>query len=308
MSKFSIVIAVFNKAEFIKNTIQSVLNQTIQEFELVIVNDGSTDDSESAILEFQDDRIHYVSQSNKGASAARNEGIQQCSNSYVAFLDADDKWLPDHLETINKLIHDFPGEKVFATNSILIKNGHFFDKKYSFPDFNKAVSVNFFEASLQDSVLNSSTIVVLKSAFQETGIYDINLESGEDTDLFIRLGIIYRVVFSPNICVHINLTQNSLMLSTQSISQKPTFNKYAEHEVKIPSLKKYLDQNRYSLCILAKRTNDTAAFEENLNKIDLNNLNNKQQQLLKLPGSLIRILIKFKKLSERFGIRPLIRK
>ena len=308
MSKFSIVIAVFNKAEFIKNTIQSVLNQTIQEFELVIVNDGSTDGSESAILAFKDDRIHYVSQSNKGASAARNVGIQQASNPYIAFLDADDKWLPDHLETIQKLMNEVPGEKVFATNSLILRNNKQFGKSYSVSFSRGSNVVNYFQASLLDSILHSSTLVAHADVFKQVGMYDHELESGEDTDLYVRIGVAYQVVFNPKVCVHIQQTQNSLMLATQTIAQKPDFKKYEALEASNIHLKKYLDQNRYSLCILAKRTGDHKAYNENLKKIDFDNLNKKQQQLLKLPGSLIRTLLKFKKLAERFGIRPVIRK
>jgi len=308
MSKFSIVIAVFNKEEFITNTIQSVLNQTIQEFELVIVNDGSTDGSESAIRAFKDDRIHCVSQSNKGASAARNAGIQQSSNPYIAFLDADDRWLPNHLETIEELITDFPEEKVFATNSLIVKNRTQFDKTYSLSFSSGSNLVNYFQASLLDSVLHSSTLVAHADVFKQIGRYDNDLESGEDTDLYIRIGLQYSIVFNPKVCVHIQQTGNSLMLATQTIAQKPNFEKFESLEQQHPRLKKYLNQNRYSLCVLAKRTGNQRAFDENLKKIDLNNLNSKQKRILKLPSNMVKVLIKLKKLGEQFGIRPVIRK
>src|SRR5699024_4728750 len=113
--KFSVVITVYNKGKQIKNTLKSVLNQTYQDFEIIIINDGSTDDSEKEILKFEDSRIRYYFQENKGAAGARNAGIKKAKNDFIAFLDADDYWFPFYLEEQKKSIEKFPKEKVFST-------------------------------------------------------------------------------------------------------------------------------------------------------------------------------------------------
>src|SRR5690606_21977683 len=104
MFKFSVVISVFNKEKYIAETLKSVLNQTFTDFEIIILNDGSMDNSQAEILKFDDPRIKYFSQRNQGAAAARNEAIQKAENDYIALLDADDYWYPFYLEEQKKSI------------------------------------------------------------------------------------------------------------------------------------------------------------------------------------------------------------
>ena len=97
MIKISIIIPVFNGERFIKKAIESVLNQNFKDFELIIVNDGSTDDTLNIIKEFEDDRISVVSQENMGPGASRNNALKMASGEYVMFLDSDDWLCPDSL-------------------------------------------------------------------------------------------------------------------------------------------------------------------------------------------------------------------
>ena len=105
---FSIVIPLYNKELSISNTIQSVLDQTFQNFEIVIVNDGSTDNSVKEVEEFDDKRIRLIHQKNQGVSAARNRGIEEAKYEWVAFLDADDLWMKEHLEEYAKVVIENP--------------------------------------------------------------------------------------------------------------------------------------------------------------------------------------------------------
>ena len=105
----------FNKERSIKSTITSVLKQTVADFELLVINDGSTDKSREMVAGIQDSRIKIVDKPNGGVSNTRNEGIKFASNTYVALLDADDLWEPDFLETIRKLIADYPEAECYTT-------------------------------------------------------------------------------------------------------------------------------------------------------------------------------------------------
>src|SRR5699024_6424946 len=100
---FSIVIPLYNKELSITNTLQSVLNQTFTDFEVVIVNDGSTDNSVEKVEAFNDPRIRLIHQANAGVSAARNKGIEEANYDWISFLDADDLWMENHLSILKNM-------------------------------------------------------------------------------------------------------------------------------------------------------------------------------------------------------------
>src|SRR5690554_4101955 len=113
---FSVIIPLYNKELSITNTVQSVLDQTYQNFEIVIINDGSTDNSIKAVESIKDNRIRLIHQENQGVSAARNRGIQEARYNWIAFLDGDDLWEQSHLQEIILMMLKFPDEKVFVTS------------------------------------------------------------------------------------------------------------------------------------------------------------------------------------------------
>ena len=117
MAFFTVIIPLYNKESYVENTINSILNQTFTNYEVLIVNDCSTDDSVAKVKPFLSEKIKLIAHSdNKGLSAARNTGIQNANSDYITFLDADDLWKPTFLETIHQLITDFPEAKIFGTN------------------------------------------------------------------------------------------------------------------------------------------------------------------------------------------------
>lgn len=304
MPKFSVVISVFNKDKYIAETLKSVLAQTFTDFEVVILNDGSTDNSEAEIAKFDDPRIRYFSQHNQGAGAARNAAIAKARAEYIALLDADDHWYPYYLEEQNRLITEFPAQSVFATATELKRNGKTFKNSYSIKTIAaNAVVVDYFEASQLDSVLLSISTVVKKKVLQEVGGYDPAIRSGEDTDLYVRIGLKYKVVFSPKVCATYIVRKNSLFQSVNKITDKATFEPYEKHEKDHPALKKFLDLNRYSLCIFAKMQGDKKAFEKFYQKIDKDNLSKKQQFLLRQNKTILKYLSKTKNSLEKLGLR-----
>ena len=117
MAFFSIIIPLYNKERYVENAIKSILKQTITDYEIIIVNDGSTDSSKEIISKYVSDKIRIIDhQKNKGLSAARNTGIKNATSDYVTFLDADDLWKPNFLQTIKNLISSYPEAHIFATN------------------------------------------------------------------------------------------------------------------------------------------------------------------------------------------------
>ena len=112
----SIVIPLYNKEKLIANTLRAVLGQTYQDFEIVIVNDGSTDNSVAEVNKIADRRIRLINQANAGVSAARNRGIEEARGEYIALLDADDQWLPEYLATQMRLSEAYPECDVFVTD------------------------------------------------------------------------------------------------------------------------------------------------------------------------------------------------
>ncbi len=301
---FSIVITVFNKENYITDTIQSVLDQSYKNFEVIILNDGSTDDSETKILKFSDPRIRYFSQKNKGAATARNFAISKSRNEYIALLDADDHWYPFYLEEQKKSINAYPEEFVFATATEVKIHKKSYDSSYSIKANNgKPIKTNYFEGSFLTSILHSSSTVIRKNVFEEVGWYDPSIKSGQDTDLYVRIGLEYDVVFNPKVCATYIVRKNSLFQNTKKIEDKANFEAYESYEKDNPALKKFLDLNRYSLCILAKMEGDELAFQRNFQKIDQTNLSKKQQFMLRQNRFVLRGLSKTKKSFEKMGLR-----
>ncbi|HOA81558.1 MAG TPA: glycosyltransferase family 2 protein, partial [Defluviitaleaceae bacterium] len=130
---FSVVIPLYNKELSIGNTIQSVLDQTYQEFEIVVVNDGSTDNSLQIVEQINDPRIRIINKPNGGVSSARNRGIKEAKSEWIALLDGDDLWTPNYLIEMKNLINDFHNNKFFGCNFSTIENGNINERAANLP-------------------------------------------------------------------------------------------------------------------------------------------------------------------------------
>lgn len=202
---FSVVIPLYNKQNYIKETIKSVLNQTFQNFEIVVVNDGSKDDSIKIIESIQDYRIKLVHQENSGVSVARNMGIKEANAKYIAFLDADDLWLPEFLQTIYELIQNFPDAGLYATaykkrkengeeNEINIQG--LSSKEY------EGYLPNYFESIVKgDNLVWSSATCIPKKVFIENDIwFPVGEKYGEDLYVWARVAMKFAIAYSTKIC------------------------------------------------------------------------------------------------------------
>lgn len=307
MPKISVVIPLYNKENFIKKTLDSVLQQTFTDFEVIIVNDCSTDNSDKIILEYKDERIKKVEhKTNKGLSAARNTGILNSNSDYIAFLDADDIWEPEYLAVINDLIQNFPEANAYATNYFEDING----KKYKpynsslFLSEDYSGTLDFFEMNLQKVLFVPSSFCVKKSTFDTIGLYDENINFCEDVDLNIRLNLHFQIAFSNlRLCNYLVFSENQIMHGTISNKVFPNYSRYEKENPNNKALKKYLDFERFLVCKKLKLENNSSLFQKYYNEIDQNNLNIKQKLILHSPRFILVLLIQIKNKLSRIGLQ-----
>ena len=208
---FSVVIPLYNKASTVNRALSSVLIQTNQNFEIIVVNDGSTDNGPCVVDKFDDTRIRIVHQENQGVSATRNRGISEAQFDLVAFLDADDEWLPGFLQTIEQLVTNYPHCSVFGTGYLFgLQNGSVCQSivrgiEYHF----SGVLENYFQiAAKSDPPINSSSVVVKKTALKAIGGFPLGIKSGEDLLTWARLAALYPIAYSQKPMTVINLQKS----------------------------------------------------------------------------------------------------
>lgn len=193
--RVSVIIPTYNRARVIRDAVDSVLAQDFRDFELIVVDDGSTDgtrDILDAYLDASDGnfpRIRALTQENRGVSAARNRGIAAASGQYVAFLDSDDLWFPKKLSTQVAFFEENPEALICQTDEIWIRRGVRVNpkKKHSKP------SGMIFEESLGLCLVSPSAVLIERSLFDKVGLFDESLPICEDYDLWLRVSCRYPV-------------------------------------------------------------------------------------------------------------------
>jgi glycosyltransferase involved in cell wall biosynthesis len=197
----SVVIPLFNKEQYIGTALGSVLNQTIQPDEIVVVDDGSTDNSANEVLSIQDERIRLIQQPNAGEGAARNRGVAESRNELVAFLDADDEWKPDFLLHIQRLHNNFPYCGAYATTyEIIDPDG---SKSYPFlegvpPAPWIGIIPNLFTMMQHGTPFFPSSVVIPRYICQDLNGFPEGIRQGADKMMWVRLGVKYPIAFSPS--------------------------------------------------------------------------------------------------------------
>lgn len=198
MPLFSVIIPLYNKAPYVRKTVESVLRQTFDDYELVIIDNGSNDGSSEIVASFTDPRIRIVRlEENVGVSNARNKGVSLSSSPYITFLDADDWWEPTFLEEMSGLIKRHPDAGIYGTGYYIVKNS----KKRLAPI---GVDEGFVEGEINYCAvyaktlcmpLTSITAAMPRSIFDEMGGFKSHLKLGEDFDLWVRIALRHKVVF-----------------------------------------------------------------------------------------------------------------
>jgi glycosyltransferase involved in cell wall biosynthesis len=192
--QFSIIIPLYNKQNFVKRAVESVIIQNYKNFELIIVNDGSKDDSLKVVEKIKDDRIIIVSQSNKGVSSARNLGIDLAKNEWICFLDADDFWLPNHLETIGYLINKYPDGKIYSTISRENSSRGLRVIPNALGNDFEGYLDDYFKYAQTSTIFNSSSVCINKISLLSVGKFDVNITHGEDLDVWFKIIIRFKGV------------------------------------------------------------------------------------------------------------------
>ena len=307
MPEFSVIIPLFNKQKDIAATLTSVFAQTFGDYEVIVINDGSTDGSEPEVLQFDDVRLKYHKTENRGVSQARNTGIEMADGKFVAFLDADDHWLPDHLETIYNLHIDFPEAGIIATNyKFIYPNGKTMNTNFGSlgPDFRGIVD-NVFRHSLYNRLFWTSCVAVKKEAFEKTGTFDtsITLGAGEDTDMWIRIALKYPAAFTTKVTAHYNLGGSNRISHSHTLKRSfAKFDKFSKEEAANPHLKKYLDLYRAVYALAHKMAGDKEAAQFYIEGLDYRNISTTSAFLLKMPSFALRVLFRLKQGLKRLNI------
>ena len=192
----SIIIPCYNAASFIADAINSVLGQTYNSFEIILINDGSTDNTMEVLNKFShDNRLIYYCQTNEGLSAARNKGVELAKGEYIALLDADDIWLPQKLAQQMMLFSSDPAvDMVFTDFATFDSTGVVASSKL--PD--KGVElVTYSELFARNNFIYPSTVMIRKSIFSECGGFDTALRSIEDYDMWLRIARRHKIACIP---------------------------------------------------------------------------------------------------------------
>ena len=222
MPEVSVIMPAFNPGRLIDAAIESVVTQTFADWELIVVDDGSNADL-SGVLKI-DRRVRYIRQQNAGPASARNAGITESTGSLIAFLDADDLWMPGKLQVQVEQLAEYPDAAFCHTQFVIIsEEGHSMKTGWSRP------VESYFEL-LQSNCVLTSTVMVRRSCLDEVGLFDTEFRAAEDIDLFLRISRQFPSVFIEQVLTSHRWTPGGLSRSV-----------YAHYCQYTAVLKKHLD-------------------------------------------------------------------
>jgi glycosyltransferase involved in cell wall biosynthesis len=236
MVKVSVIMSVYNCEKYLRETIDSVLNQTLKDFEFIIVNDGSTDNTREILESYSDGRMHIVNQRNLGISRAKNRAIALSSGEYVAIIDADDIWLPEKLEKQVNFLDEHSDIGLVGTATSVIDKKKRIMGTLRIVESNEAIQ----DALLKDNCFSHSSIMLRKSIFEKVDYYNEEFDYSLDYDLLLRISEHCRV---------------------WNLSEVLTIWRFNEEGV---SVCKHSNQMRYALLARVLAENRRNARDENL--------------------------------------------
>ena len=305
MPKISVVIPLYNKGFIISETLNSVLAQTFTDFEVIIVNDGSTDNGFEIVSQFSDNRIQLFQQENKGAAAARNLGIEKATGELIAFLDADDYWYPNHLEELHKLYIDFPNCGIYASRYFMkIAEKKVFKTFYTPETSNnfRGILLDYFAASKNYRVGLPSAIAIPKTILQNNYLFNIDISSGQDLELFTKIAIEKPVAVTNLFTVEYNFSLENQLSKTPILQKKLIqFNQFHKAELANNNLKSFLDLYRLEYALQFRIAGDLEKSNFYLKDIT-SKIPFKTKILLATPSFILQFLLKTKHLLKKYGV------
>ncbi len=179
---FSIIIPTYNRLNFLKIALNSVLAQNFQNYQIIIVDDGSRDKTKELIHSYKNSKITYLYQANQGPAAARNLGISKAKGEFICFLDSDDRFRKDKLKVTYSCIKKKPEYKIFHTEEIWYRNGKFLPQK----KYHRKPAGFVFREALRACSISISTAALKKDLFYDIGFFDQSLPACEDYDFWLR--------------------------------------------------------------------------------------------------------------------------
>ena len=253
MVKYTVIIPLYNKKKHVARAVQSVLAQSYSNFEVIVVDDGSVDGGLEIVTQIKDERIRVYHQANSGVSSARNKGIRNAVGDYIAFLDADDEWLENHLESFEEMILKFPDAGLYATaHEIHESAGNvrnpWREEPYCQNDF--IVEIDFFKESCKEDKLpvHSSSVCIPMQVLDNLGGFIVGSHHGEDLEMWGRIAIEYPVVFHCNVSSRYYKDSDNRSIHTRPVAwfQLPFVTyfhknkKVIENKIDNPFIKEYV--------------------------------------------------------------------
>ena len=294
--RFSVIIPLYNKAPYIKKALESVINQSYNDFELVVVDDGSTDGScqiaEETLKGVHVD-YHLIKQHNAGVSTARNNGVKASHGDFICFLDADDWWAPTFLEKMNSFINDYPDAGIYGTNYYYVKNGR---QRVCVTTAERGY-INYCKvyADRLAMPLTSISVAIKRDVFCAVGGFNPKLKLGEDFDLWIRISLCHKVAFLNEPLAYYFQDSAPQWRGTGRL-QEPQFHMlwnlgYMEEEERNnPDYKRLIDELRtYSLLPYYLSTQYREAAKKELAKVDWSKQPKQRLMQYRRPIQLIKI-------------------
>jgi glycosyltransferase involved in cell wall biosynthesis len=245
MPLISVIIPVYNGENTIRETIESVLNQTLQDLEVIVVDDGSQDSTLEIVSSIKDPRLKVLSYSNAGVCTNRNRGIAHAVGEYISFIDADDLWTPDKLEAQLKALQENPKAAVaYSWTDWIDESSQWLGRGNYLSDQGDVYA----KLLLNDFVANGSNPLIRRQALTEVGGFDESITAAEDWDLWQRLGARYHFVVVPYPQILYRISANSLSTNVwdmESSSLKVIEKAFAQAPQSLQHLKRLSLANRY---------------------------------------------------------------
>ena len=306
---FSVIIPLYNKEDHIQNTLNSILNQNFKDFEIIIIDDGSTDKSvvnaEKALRKFKNYTI--FSQQNKGLSATRNKGISIAKGKLFALIDADDQWQDTFLEVINSLYLKFPKATFYGTDYLeKYSDSNILETKKNIDSNlkNKSFIINdFFHANMFQSIICQSSIAFKREIVKQP-MFDELINYAEDVDFYLKNFTTQKLAYhySSLAIISYNIPNQITEIGIKN-KKLPDLNFYQNSNPNKLSLLKYIDFKRYMYAIAYKLDGDKNNFNKLTASLNYNNLSLKQRLLLNCPLISLKVLKLIKKVFLKYNIR-----